>query len=161
MREFGRSILGAGGLICLAALTGGCTSIKDHRGYLADAVLIDSVQPGIDNRTSVERALGRPSLVSQFGDKDWYYVSMNTRTPPFARTRTADQTVVRVRFDDAGNVESVDRRGMEQIVRLDPDGHKTPTLGRDRTFLQDLFGNIGTVGAPGGSIPTGPGPNGS
>ena len=133
----------------LAVLAGGCTTIKDRRGYLADAALIDSVQPGIDNRTSVERALGRPTFASQFGDPAWYYVSMETKQRPFSRPTTAQQTILRVRFDAAGNVIAVDRRGMEQIAKLDPDGKKTPTLGRDRSFFEDLFGNIGAVGAPG------------
>ena len=59
----------------------------------------------------------------------------------------------------------VDRAGMEQVARLSPDGHKTPTLGRDRSFFEDLFGNIGAVGAVPGGGSTGPkpgsGPNGS
>jgi len=33
---------------------------------------------------------------------------------------------------------------------------KTPTLGRKRSFFEELFGNIGTVGAPG--LPGGQGP---
>ena len=32
---------------------------------------------------------------------------------------------------------------------LSPDGDATPTLGRERSFLEDLFGNIGAVGAAG------------
>lgn len=139
----------------LAVLAGGCTTIKDRRGYLADAALIDSVQPGIDNKTSVERALGRPTFASQFGDQAWYYVSMETKQRPFSRPATSEQTILRVRFDAAGNVASVDRRGMEQVAKLDPDGKKTPTLGRDRSFLEDLFGNIGAVGAPGMGGPAG------
>jgi hypothetical protein len=38
---------------------------------------------------------------------------------------------------------------MEQVARIDPDGDETPTLGRERGFLEDLFGNIGQVGVPG------------
>ena len=61
-------------------------------------------------------------------------------------------------FDQAGIVSSVDRSGMERVVNIDPDGDETPTLGRERGFLQDLFGNIGTVGAPGaGGASRGPG----
>jgi outer membrane protein assembly factor BamE (lipoprotein component of BamABCDE complex) len=146
----------------ISVSSGGCKSIRDHRGYMADQILIDSVQPGIDNRLSVERTLGRPTFISQFGEQSWYYVSMNTKTPPFRRPRTADQTVVRVRFDTAGNVAAVEKRGIEKVVRLDPDGHVTPTLGRERSFIEDLFGNIGAVGAPGAAgSPGGPGPNGS
>jgi len=158
MRLSGRVGLITGVALGLAVLTGGCSSIRNHRGYIIDQVLLDSVQPGIDNRTSVERTLGRPTFVSQFGNKDYYYVSQNTKTPAFRRPRTEDQTVLRVRFDPADNVIAVDKRGMEKVARIDPEGDKTPTLGRDRSFLEDLFGNVGTVGGVGGGAggPGGP-----
>lgn len=151
-------------VIGLAVLAGGCASIRDHRGYLIDTALVDSVQPKVDNRVSVECTLGRPTFVSQFGNQDWYYVSADTKQAAFGRPRTYQQTVLRVRFDPAGNVAAVDRAGMEKVARISPDGKETPTLGRDRSFLEDLFGNIGAVGAPGmgsgGGAPGG-GPNGS
>jgi outer membrane protein assembly factor BamE (lipoprotein component of BamABCDE complex) len=165
MRVNGRTVLGLTAITALAALAGGCASIRDHRGYLIDTALLDSVEPHVDNRTSVERTLGRPTWISQFGEKDWYYVSVDTKQAAFHRPRTYQETVLRVRFDKAGNVAAIDRRGMEDVARIKPDGKITPTLGRDRSFLEDLFGNIGAVGAPGmggdaGSAP-GRGPNGS
>ena len=167
MRVKGRIVLGPKILIgaTMLMLAGGCTSIRDHRGYLVDAALVDSVQPQIDNRVSVERTLGRPTWVSQFGEKDWYYVSVDTKQAAFKRPRTYQQTVLRVRFDEKGNVAAVDRAGMDKVARLSPDGKTTPTLGRDRSFIEGLFGNIGAVGAPGmgggaGGAPGG-GPNGS
>lgn len=153
MRVSGRFALVVGASLGLALLSGGCTSIRNHRGYVIDNALFDAIQPGVDNRDSVERTLGRPSFVSQFGEKDWYYISIDTKQPAFRTTRTEKQTVMRVRYDDAGNVIAVDRRGMEQVARIDPDGDKTPTLGRDRSFLEDLFGNIGAVGAGGVGAP--------
>ena len=151
--------------LALAGVLGGCASIKDHRGYIIDQALLDSVQPGIDNRDSVERTLGRPTFISEFGRKDWFYISQNTRQAAFTRPSAKEQLILRVRFDDKGNVAGIDRAGLEKVARLDPDGKKTPTLGRERTFIEDLFGNIGTVGtgaggAGGGSGPGG-GPNGS
>ena len=147
----------------LAGVATGCSSIRDHRGYLVDPGLVESVQPGVDNQLSVERTLGRPTFISQFGEPSWYYVSMNTKQAAFTRPRTSDQLIMRVRFDKAGNVLAVERSGMEKVARLDPDGDKTPTLGRERSFFEDLFGNIGTVGAPGtgGGSGQGGGPNGS
>ena len=131
------------------ALLAGCSSIKDHRGYLVDQMLLDSVQPGVDNQLSVERTLGRPTFTSQFGEPTWYYVSINTKQAPFTRPRADEQLVLKVKFDARGNVTGIERTGMEKVVRLNPDGDKTPTLGRERSFFEDLFGNIGTVGAPG------------
>lgn len=150
-----------GAALLLGALLAGCSSIQDHRGYLVDAALVESIQAGVDNQTSVERTLGRPTFVSQFGTPVWYYVSINTRQAAFTRPRTHEEYVLRVHFDAQGNVASVDNRGMERVVRLNPNGDKTPTLGRERTFLEDLFGNIGTVGAPGAAPGGGGGPNGS
>ncbi|MEN9717407.1 MAG: hypothetical protein RIQ99_285 [Pseudomonadota bacterium] len=149
------------GALLVAGLSG-CASIKDHRGYIVDAALLDSVAPGVDNQASVERTLGRPTFISQFGHKDWYYLSSNTRQAAFARPRTNEQLLIKVTFDDKGNVTAIKRTGMETVVQLSPDGKATPTLGRDRSFLEDLFGNIGTVGAAGmGNGQGGGGPNGS
>lgn len=139
-----------------------CASIKDRRGYLVDNALLDSVQPGIDNQLSVERMLGRPSYISQYGRKDWYYISTNTRQAAFTRPKAKEQLMVKISFDDKGNVAGVERSGMEKVAQFKPDGDKTPTLGRERTFLEDLFGNIGQVGAAGtGGGGAGGGPNGT
>ena len=166
MRHYGRTMQSLIAVMAMAALASGCASIRDHRGYLIDQALIDSVQAGVDNKTSVERTLGRPTFVSQFGEPTWYYVSQDTGQTAFRRPQTRDQSILRVRFDAAGNVAGVDSAGMERVARLDPDGHKTETLGRNRGFLEDLFGNIGSVGAPGvggegGGGGGGRGPNGS
>ncbi len=151
-------------MLALCVVAAGCTSIKDHRGYILDEVLVSSVQPGVDNKQSVERALGRPTFTSQYGKEAWYYVAMNTKQRPFNRPRTSDQSILVVDFDPKGNVASLNREGMEKVARLSPESDKTETLGRDRSFFQDLFGNIGAVGAiPGGQgqAPGGTGPNGS
>ena len=41
---------------------------------------------------------------------------------------------------------SVKRTGMELVATIDPSNDKTPTLGRDRSLFEELFGNIGAVG---------------
>lgn len=137
----------------VAASLAGCSSITDRQGFLTDPVLITAIQPGIDNRQSVEGTLGQPTFASQFGEPTWYYVSSLTEQRPFASAKIENHTVLAVRFDSAGNVISADQSGIEKVVDIDPDGDSTPTLGRERTFLEDLFGNIGTVGAPGAAGP--------
>jgi outer membrane protein assembly factor BamE (lipoprotein component of BamABCDE complex) len=128
-------------------LSAGCTRVRGHQGYILDEQLAQGVQPGVDNRESVERSLGRPSFVGQFDQRDWYYVSRMTRQYAFFHPRPYEQTVLRVRFDDTGNVERVERTGIELAADIDPSGATTPTLGRNRSFLEDIFGNIGATGA--------------
>jgi outer membrane protein assembly factor BamE (lipoprotein component of BamABCDE complex) len=136
-------------MLVAAGLSSACTQIRSRQGYLMDDVLTASVQPGVDNRESVQGTLGRPSFVGQFDQKDWYYVSRDTRQLAFKMPRPVAQTVLHIRFDDAGNVTSVEKTGLEKVASIEPSDDKTPTLGRDRGFFQELFGNIGQVGAAG------------
>ena len=133
----------------LAVMASACSSITNHRGYINDEVLIAAIEPGLDNKQSVRGTLGEPTLTSEFGEPVWYYISSRTKQAPFTRPRIDAHSVLAVHFDAAGNVAATERTGMDQVVRLDPNGDETPTLGRHRGFLEDLFGNIGTVGAGG------------
>ena len=157
-----RDVISSKGLLKVALLGGavlalaGCSSIREARGFVNDPILVRTVQPQIDNRRSVEATLGRPTYESQYGENTWYYISSVTGRKPFVRPRIATHAVLVVRFDEAGNVATVDTRGIEEVVYLQPDGDKTPTLGRERGFLEDLFGNIGQVGGVGPAGPAGP-----
>ena len=137
-----------------AALLAGCASVgvKAHKGAVIDPQLASAIQPGVDNKASVEKTLGRPSFTGQFTPNDWYYVSRDTNQFAFRNPRVREQTIYRVSFDQAGNVVAVQKSGKEMIAHLQPSKRMTPTLGRRRSFFDEIFGNIGSVGAAG---PTG------
>lgn len=158
MKSGARRLKAAVLLTALAVMLPACSSIRESRGYIVDPLLTNTIQPRIDNQQSVEGTLGRPTFVSQFGTPTWYYVSSVTGQRPFSRPRIQVHNVLAVQFDDAGRVANVERSGVDKVVFLDPNGSKTPTLGRERGFLEDLFGNIGQVG--GGGLPGGGGPGG-
>ncbi len=146
-------------LIALAA-TSGCSRVRGHQGYIADATLIDAIKPGIDNRESVTRTLGRPTFAGQFDANDWYYVDRETKQLAFALPAATKQTVLRVSFDATGNVTAVTKTGIEKIASIRPMRDKTPTLGNNRSFFQELFGNIGQVGSVGQGGGTADNPDG-
>ncbi len=138
-------------LLALALGASGCARVNGHQGYIA--------APGVDNRESVAKTLGRPSFVGQFTPNDWYYFARTTKQLAFALPKPTQQLVLHIRFDAAGNVASVEKTGIEKVARIDPNGDKTPTLGKERSFFEDLFGNIGSVGAVGESGGTTDNPN--
>ena len=140
--------------LSLLVLASGCTRMRDHRGYIVDETLVTAIKPGVDNRESVEATLGRPTFVGQFDSRDWYYVSRFTAQLAFAMPKPTNVTVLQVRFDPQGNVASVQRTGIEKVASIDPENDTTPTLGRNRGFFHELFGNIGSVGAGGMNVPT-------
>jgi len=146
-------------VIAALSLSSGCTRLKSHQGYIGDQVLLSSVQPGVDNKESVQASLGRPTFVGQFDQNDWYYYSRDAKQMAFSQPVAKDQYVLKVRFDQAGNVASVSQTGKELISKISPEGDKTPTLGRDTSFFEEIFGNIGAVGAGGGQGATPNSPN--
>jgi len=149
-----RSRHGTGALLGVAAaatLLGGCTRIQGHQGYILDETLISAIQPGVDNKESVVGTIGRPSFVGQFDaqERDWYYFARDTRQLAFRMPRPHSQTVLHVRFDANGNVERVERTGLDLVANISPSNDETPTLGRNRSLFEELFGNIGAVGQTG------------
>jgi outer membrane protein assembly factor BamE (lipoprotein component of BamABCDE complex) len=145
-----RRIVLSAALAGTLVVTGGCSRIVGHQGHLLDTQLVSTVQPGVDNKASVQRTLGRPSFTGQFGDTDWYYVARETRQMAFGSPRPVSQTVLHVQFDPGGNVANVSQLGIDQVASIDPVNDKTRTLGRKRGFFEDVFGNIGRVGSIGG-----------
>ena len=109
-----------------ALLVQGCTQFRGHQG-----------------------TLGRPTFTGQFGNSDWYYFARDTQQLAFRNPRPTAQTVLHIQFDNVGNVVAVNQRGLENVVRISPEGDKTRTLGRETSFFEELFGNIGAVGSAG------------
>jgi outer membrane protein assembly factor BamE (lipoprotein component of BamABCDE complex) len=149
----GQPILVSGGRAGLVALVllgaAACTHIKTQQGYVIDPELLASVQAGVDNKASVAKTLGRPTIIAEWDDNSWYYVARKMQQTAFLRPKPVDQTILIVRFAPDGTVKSVEKRGMDKVADITPNSDKTRTLGRETGWLQDLFGNIGQVGAGG------------
>jgi outer membrane protein assembly factor BamE (lipoprotein component of BamABCDE complex) len=143
-------------LMTIAALglagisAGACTPLRSHQGYIVDADLVNSVQPGVDNRASVLQTLGKPSFTSQFNQGDWYYISRDSRNFAYNNPKAKTQLTLRISFSPSGVVTGIAKGDVDQISAIRPWGKTTPTLGKHRGFFDELFGNIGTVGAIGG-----------
>ena len=78
-------------LIGAALATSGCSRIKAQQGYLIDETLFTSILPGVDNRESVSRTLGRPTFAAQFDTGSWYYVSRLSGQDAFGSPKTREQ----------------------------------------------------------------------
>src|SRR3954464_5662126 len=79
-----------------AALLAGCAGVRAHKGAVVDPQLASAIQPGVDNKASVEKTLGRPSFTGQFTPNDWYYVAQDTHQFAFRNPRVAKEDVYRV-----------------------------------------------------------------
>jgi outer membrane protein assembly factor BamE (lipoprotein component of BamABCDE complex) len=140
-------------IVVAALLASGCATNRAHKGAVIDPRLASSIQPGVDNKESVQKTLGTPTLTGQFSPNNWYYVSRDTNELAFQNPHVTNQLVLLVRFDQAGNVASIQRTGKDLVLGVNPSHRFTPTLGRRKSFFEEIFGGIGSVssaGAPGG-----------
>jgi outer membrane protein assembly factor BamE (lipoprotein component of BamABCDE complex) len=143
-------VLLTGSILAVVALAG-CAPIKDVRGYVPDDEKVATVSVGADNRDSVQEKLGTPSSTAAFGDPTWYYISTEQERYAFFKPDVTKRQILAVQFADDGKVNDIRRYGIQdgQVIALVD--RETPSRGKEMTFLQQLFGNMGAApaGAPG------------
>jgi len=156
-----RSLL-AGSVLVIAGLAA-CAPIRDVRGYVPDEEKVASVKVGADTRDSVQDKLGTPSSTATFGDPTWYYISTEQERYAFFKPDITKRSILAVQFSEDGRVADIRTYGIEdgQVVALVD--RETPSRGKEMSFLQQMFGNMGALppSAPGSQQgPTRPGGDG-
>lgn len=138
-------------LIMTLFALGGCSATKYVRGYTPDEKLVKSIRPQVDTHDSVQSMLGSPTTVATFDNDNWYYFSKKSERLAFFKEDITEIDIIAVTFDDEGYVTAVNRYSLDDLNRFDPVSDKTKTQGRELSFIQELFSNIGRFGAGGPS----------
>jgi len=152
----------AGSVLVIAGLAA-CAPIRDVRGYVPDEEKVASVRVGADTRDTVQDKLGTPSSTATFGDPTWYYISTEQERYAFFQPDVTKRSILAVQFSEDGKVADVRSYGIEdgQVIALVD--RETPSRGKEMSFLQQMFGNMGAMppSAPGSNNgPTRPGGDG-
>jgi outer membrane protein assembly factor BamE (lipoprotein component of BamABCDE complex) len=156
-----RRLIAASALVLVGLAA--CAPIKDVRGYVPDEEKLASVRVGGDTRDSVQEKLGTPSSTAAFGDPTWYYISTEQERYAFFKPEVTKRQILAVEFSEDGKVADIRAYGIEdgQVIALVD--RETPSRGKEMSFLQQVFGNMGAMPAnvPGNSnSPTRPGGDG-
>ncbi|MEO0681153.1 MAG: outer membrane protein assembly factor BamE [Pseudomonadota bacterium] len=130
-----------------AATLAACEPIIRTHGYAPTETQLSDIAPGLDTVSTVTTKIGRPSTGGVVRDNTWFYVASRTETLAYNPPEVVERRVVAVRFEDDGTVASVDRFGLEDGRVINLVTRTTPTFGRELTVLQQIFGNLGNVGA--------------
>ena len=138
-----------------------CAAVVDRRGFLPETEDQLTITPGEDTKASVLARLGNPSQQGVFDTQVWYYIAAVEERQAFYLPRTVSRQITAVHFDELDNVEDVRLYGLEDGRVIAYDDRRTPTRGREVTFLEQLFGSVGRapVALPGQdpNLPTGTG----
>jgi outer membrane protein assembly factor BamE (lipoprotein component of BamABCDE complex) len=157
------ALLGACSYLPTAAIqvapgTGLFDTPRQVRGHNVDEEQLNQIVAGTSSRADVEALLGSPSASGTFDSNEWFYIGAITRQRPGRTPAVIEQRIIVVSFNDAGTVRDVRRLGLEDGRTIQVVERTTPSPGTERTFMQQLFGNIGRVGPGlGQGQPTQPG----
>jgi outer membrane protein assembly factor BamE (lipoprotein component of BamABCDE complex) len=136
-----------GVVLAFATVLAACQTRIDSRGYVPALEDIERIKAGVQGREEVREILGTPSSASNFTDDRWYYISRKTSSTAFFEPKVLEQNVVVVEFDETGLVKDLHHLALADGQIIDPVTRKTPSPGRELSFLEQLIGNFGKFNA--------------
>jgi outer membrane protein assembly factor BamE (lipoprotein component of BamABCDE complex) len=126
----------------LAAISA-CTPVVDRRGFLADESQTANFAAGVDSKETVLTRMGNPSQTGVFDEQTWFYISSIQNQTAFYRPRTTERTITAISFGEDDKVSGVRTFGLQDGRIIAFDTRRTPTRGREVTFLEQIFGSVG------------------
>ena len=125
-----------------------CAPTSTYQGFQAIDQTPANIKPGQDTRATVQAKLGSPTASSTFDKNTWFYMSQVSAKTAFYHPKVTKRDVVAITFSPTDDqVASVNTYTLKDGRVIAYNGRETPTRGRENTFLEELFGNIGTVSA--------------
>ena len=132
--------------LAVTTALGACAPVVNERGFVYEQPKIDGLQVGVDNKDTIQAALGTPSTMGTFNDKTWYYISSTEEVTTYHSPETVRRDVIALTFGEDGTLSTVERYDLaagQEVALID---RETPTRGREMSILQQLFSNIGKTG---------------
>lgn len=131
--------------VALLAGVTACAATFSNHGYAPTDTELEDILVGVDNRSSVEESIGRPSSAGVLETGGWYYVSSRVRHFAYREDEVIDRQLVAVSFDKRGIVSNVERFTLAdgRVVALNR--RVTDTGIKGVSFIRQMLGNIGNI----------------
>ena len=139
--------------LALSLIVSACSATYRNYGYVPPQEDLDQIAVGIDTRASVEETLGSGGASSVLEEDALYFVRSRVRSFAMFEPEVVERDVVAVSFDNSGVVQNIETFGLErgQVVQLSR--RVTDSSVANKSFFQQLFGNVGGFSPFGPSSP--------
>jgi outer membrane protein assembly factor BamE (lipoprotein component of BamABCDE complex) len=125
----------------------GCSPIVEVRGFVPDVDKVQALAKGVDNHSTVQEALGTPTVRSTFDEETWYYISERAERVAFLQPEILQREVLTLTFDpDSSKLKDIGKYELKDGLVVTLVARTTPAKGRELSFLQEMFSSIGRVG---------------
>ena len=134
-------------VVAVALLLQACSPQFRNHGYVPPESALSALTYGVDTRETVSATLGRPTTTGLLGDSTFYYVQSRFRTFAYQAPEEIEREVLAVSFAPNGTLGNIERFDLEdgRVVQLS--GRTTAEIFADRTFINQLLGNVGRFDA--------------
>ena len=120
-------------------------AVIDNRGYVFDESLLPQLKVGTTTQADIITLMGSPSTTSTLNGGAYYYTSSKFVTEAYRAPRETERRVLAIFFDADKKIRDLGFYTLEDgnIVALVE--RTTETQGRELSFLQQIFGNLGRL----------------
>ena len=134
-------------IFAMMIVLAGCAASESTRGNFLHQDDVAAIQPEISTKNDVLNLLGTPTTRAVFDDSTWYYVGLKTEKKGFFDEKVVERKIYKLTFDDLEMVQSI-QEVSEDAIDVPLAARKTPTSGKELSFLQQMLGNIGKFNPP-------------
>jgi outer membrane protein assembly factor BamE (lipoprotein component of BamABCDE complex) len=120
-----------------------CVKTTETAGYAVEKAKFDQLVVGKTRKAVVERDLGSPSSVSNYGTETWYYISTENERIAFLHPKIKSQTVVAIQFNADQTIKNIEKYTEKDAVKVMLSTDTTPTEGHDMGAIGQMLSNIG------------------
>ena len=128
-----------------------CAPVIDNRGYVFDESLLPKLVVGTTSEAEIITIMGSPSTVSTLNDGAYYYISSRFITEAYRAPRETERRVLAIFLDEDKKIRDLGFYTLEDGNIVTIVERTTETQGRELTFLQQIFGNLGRFESGDGS----------
>ena len=128
-----------------------CVPVVDNRGYVFDESLLPQLVVGTTSEADIITIMGSPSTVSTLNGGAYYYISSRFITEAYRAPRETERRVLAIFLDEDKKIRDLGFYTLEDGNIVTIVARTTETQGRELTFLQQIFGNLGRFESGDGS----------
>ncbi|MBQ9235794.1 MAG: outer membrane protein assembly factor BamE [Alphaproteobacteria bacterium] len=131
--------------VCLVSA---CSAAKQnewfvsHTGNMPSPRRIARVEVGT-SKDDVINTLGMPSSVNVLDNNSWVYTSSDIEKMAFFAPKEINRDVLRITFNQADEVSSIEHLSLADGVDVTPNADKTDVRGQRPGFFKKYFGGVG------------------
>ncbi len=137
-----RSIL----MICaviISLIISACAPIEKVSGYVPLESELKKLQIGVSTKAYVVKILGEPLSYRVDASETIFYIQQKVETVAFLKPRIKKREIVELKFDKSNILSSIETSVDSVSKPFDLEEKIVISEGRQLTFWQQMFGNIG------------------